>query len=425
MCVYDMKCEIQELDDLEFGCGNHLYLPESLLRNYSIGQYLHVHFLFDRSGEREMDGNMIEGEKKYQENENQDNMPEEIILCKVFGFCHHSQNYCVLRSTHEVFSSWRNHHHHLFLKTICDITLFPYEMSTFYSLPVARTIILRLHRPRDRSHNGADLQIHSNEIRNHYQMIHERLKKNLNNQVIHLQNSISLPLVMFATNEPQDPQQPEGRKKEPLHFQLQCIYDRYDSKNIQHQSMKKSALQYFRVAATTNISIDRHWNPRETTLNRFNFRIYQYFRYFIRNESFVQTLHGYLASLLNITSMKQLSAASASSHLSLSSLLLVGPSGSGKTCLLKQEIESFLPENFISFIRISLGTLQPYSDEILIQTLNSALVRQPCVIFLDHIEYLTPNEKNISDREISSYANMTSVRVSSYTLFSTSLMSLI
>jgi hypothetical protein len=237
------------------------------------------------------------------------------------------------------------------------------------------------------------------------------LKSHLSNKVVTLTSQISLkssPLLhRLVTSSPvgSDLSPPS-----PLVFQITYLYDKYNPKNTQHAHREhppqQPHLHPFRITSTTHLILNRPGD--DVSRHAQNSSISRWFYHLMMHEPVAHTLRGYLSSLIQLPSPP-----SSSRHLPpISSLLLVGPSGSGKSSLLQQKIESFLPQNLITLIRISLGTLQPYSDTALVQALNSALVRQPCVILLDNLEYLIPNtnKNNGYDTETSHYVNMNTVR---------------
>jgi hypothetical protein len=357
-----LRCLIQNTDAVNglVFCENHLYLQEDVLRNDQINQFISVTI-----------------------HHNSHEFPPRTLLCQLIGSSQHE--YCLISSTDQCI--------HQYLNEIHDITLDDCPPLASYLIPIARTIVL----------TGG------NQIRKNQEMTTAMLKCHLSNRVVTLTNQIILKSSLSGPS-------PSSSLSVSM-FQFKYIYDKYNPKNTQSmnrqdycQQQHQPNLHLFRITSTTHLIFDSPGTGAETY--RRDSSISRWFHHFIQHEPFVQTLHGYLSTLILPASS---TTQPPSDQLSLiSSILLVGPSGSGKSALIQQEIESFLPlQGCLSLIKLSLGTLQPYSDTALIQTLNSALVRQPCVILLDNLESLTPNTHTNSgqDRETSQYANLTTVRI--------------
>ena len=191
---------------------------------------------------------------------------------------------------------------------------------------------------------------------------------------------------------------------------VDCLYDKYHQNNIQYQGISTSLISYFQILSTTQIIIERRCDRINDDFyfhNNNNNKncLSKYYQIITENEVFTKSLRGYLSLLL----MTQRKFKQNESLQLINSILLSGPSGSGKTLLISQQIQSFLPQ-YLSTLRISLGTLQPYSDQLLISLLNRALVCQPSVILLDRLEYLIPSdEKASNENEMSPYCNIPQV----------------
>lgn len=248
------------------------------------------------------------------------------------------------------------------------------EKIPLFTLPISRTIVLS---PRN--------QCASDELRKHHDMIVVFIKHHLRNEIVALTNDVIVKSPISNAL---------------LVFQISTIYDKYDRNNTQQRQLTSRITSYFRMATTTNVVFEREGENKQA----LDPIISRYFSFFVDQQPYRQTLVGYINTVFQNQSDDQFNLTTG-----VTSILLVGPSGSGKTQIIIQHLESLLPVQYISFIKLSLANLQPYKDSILVQTLNSAIVCQPCVILLDDLEYLAPHSDFVMDRESTNYANINSV----------------